>query len=68
LSDQIAEAQVEINRSRTALEVAEKKLEEESEKRQEAEGAVDEEARRRRSAEEALRHLQMQSLSSFRAS
>jgi hypothetical protein len=60
MSDQLAEAQSETNRAKSALRKTEVMLEEESKKRKDAERAADEEARLRRSAEDALRLLRMQ--------
>lgn len=60
LSDQLAEAQAEVSRAKSALRSAESMLEEESGKRKEAERVADEEARLRRSTEEAMRLLRMQ--------
>jgi hypothetical protein len=60
MSDQLAEAQAETSRAKSALRTAEAMLEDESRKRRDAERAADEEARLRRSAEDALRLLRMQ--------
>lgn len=68
LSDQLAEAQAEVSRAKSALRSAESMLEEESGKRKEAERVADDEARLRRSTEEAMRLLRMQWPSASRPS
>ncbi|GBE77427.1 predicted protein [Sparassis crispa] len=60
LSDQLAEAQAESRRTRTALRAAEARLEEEIRRRRQAEHAAHEEAHLRREAEDALMMLHSQ--------
>lgn len=61
MSDQLADAQAEANRSKASLRVIESRLEDERRRRVEAEMAADEESRARRSVEDKLRGFQLQS-------
>jgi hypothetical protein len=61
LADQLAHAQEEASETRSALEVMESKLREETNKRRQAEREADDAVRSRRAAEEALKSMRFHS-------